>query len=212
MEAGARRLSGEAVMKTEKWAWRWLDADGPPKTTGEYLVALANERSATLVVGRRRLEREYVYGSVRRGGRGLGAAAGLPDAAEEESQAMRSAMDPYKTLGVSKGASAATIKRSYRKKAMAAHPDRGGDEKAFGEVRRAFAVLSDPEKRAYYDRTGEMPSDCAGQRHGARRRRGGLCYVFGPLLRFAAGRAACYGMPPFHPIAPAPTLPRSNNG
>jgi len=65
-------------------------------------------------------------------------------------------MSHYDTLGVAKGADAITIKRAYRKRAAKAHPDRpGGSHQAMVVVDRAYKTLSDPEKRAHYDQTGE---------------------------------------------------------
>jgi molecular chaperone DnaJ len=66
--------------------------------------------------------------------------------------------DYYEILGVSKGASAAEIKKSYRKVAMQYHPDRNpGDKSAeekFKEAAEAYEILSDQDKRAQYDRYG----------------------------------------------------------
>ncbi|WP_324649321.1 DnaJ C-terminal domain-containing protein [Georgenia sp. H159] len=63
--------------------------------------------------------------------------------------------DFYKTLGVSKDADDATIKKAYRKLARDLHPDRNpGDassESRFKDVGEAYAVLSDPEQRKQYD-------------------------------------------------------------
>lgn len=64
--------------------------------------------------------------------------------------------DPYETLGVSKDASPADIKRAYRNAAKKAHPDTGGDPAAFHALQRAHDVLSDAERRARYDETGDM--------------------------------------------------------
>lgn len=62
----------------------------------------------------------------------------------------------YDTLGVPKDADAATVRRAYRKKAKAAHPDSPtGSEDAFKELNRAHALLADPAKRADYDRFGD---------------------------------------------------------
>ena len=63
--------------------------------------------------------------------------------------------DFYATLGVSKDADAAEIKKAYRKLARTWHPDqKPGDEKAeqrFKEIGEAYGVLSDPEQRKQYD-------------------------------------------------------------
>lgn len=66
--------------------------------------------------------------------------------------------DFYEILGVSKGASADEIKKSYRKVAMQYHPDRNPGDKAseekFKEAAEAYEILSDQDKRAQYDRFG----------------------------------------------------------
>src|SRR6187551_589125 len=66
--------------------------------------------------------------------------------------------DYYATLGVPRTASAAEIKKAFRKAARQHHPDvNKGDTKAeqrFKEVTEANEVLSDPEKRKLYDQLG----------------------------------------------------------
>jgi molecular chaperone DnaJ len=71
------------------------------------------------------------------------------------------AQDHYKVLGVDKKASAAEIKKAYRKLARQYHPDKNpGDAKAearFKEISLAHDVLGDPEKRKEYDRALSNP-------------------------------------------------------
>ena len=62
--------------------------------------------------------------------------------------------DYYKTLGVSKNATAEEIKKAYRKMARENHPDAGGDEEKFKDINEAYEVLSDEKKRQLYDRYG----------------------------------------------------------
>lgn len=68
-------------------------------------------------------------------------------------------MNPYEVLGVGEDATPIEIKKAYRKRAKNAHPDTGGDREEFQKVNAAYAVLSDPEKRSHYDRTGEIKGD-----------------------------------------------------
>ncbi len=72
----------------------------------------------------------------------------------------------YETLGVSPGAGEAELKKAYRQLAMQYHPDRNpGDKSAeekFKEVNEAYAVLSDPDKRAHYDRFGTVEAGRGG--------------------------------------------------
>mmetsp|Transcript_30339 Transcript_30339/g.81172 ORF Transcript_30339/g.81172 Transcript_30339/m.81172 type:complete len:253 (+) Transcript_30339:114-872(+) len=89
----------------------------------------------------------------------------------------------YKLLEVDKNASDAEIKKAYRKLAVKHHPDKGGDPETFKEITRAYEVLSDPEKRAKYDKFGEEgleggggggdPSDIFDAFFGGGGRRGG---------------------------------------
>jgi curved DNA-binding protein len=65
--------------------------------------------------------------------------------------------DYYETLGVARDAPADAIKKAYRKLARKYHPDVSREpqaEKRMKEVNEAYAVLSDPEKRAAYDQLG----------------------------------------------------------
>jgi len=70
--------------------------------------------------------------------------------------------DPYKELGVSRGASADEIKKAFRKLAKELHPDKNpgntvADER-FKRITAAFDLLGDKDKRAKYDR-GEIDAD-----------------------------------------------------
>jgi len=75
--------------------------------------------------------------------------------------------DPYQTLGINRTASAADIKSAYRKLAKKLHPDvnpgRKDIEQRFKDVTAAYDLLSDPAKRARYDR-GEI--DAMGNERG----------------------------------------------
>jgi molecular chaperone DnaJ len=82
--------------------------------------------------------------------------------------------DYYEILGVGKDADEGAIKKAYRKVAMQYHPDKNpGDKSAeekFKEAAEAYEVLSDPDKKARYDRFGHAgvdPNMGGGGRHGA---------------------------------------------
>jgi molecular chaperone DnaJ len=86
--------------------------------------------------------------------------------------------DYYKALGVSKGASAEEIKKSYRKLARQYHPDANkGDsasEERFKEISEAYNVLSDAKRRAEYDEArslfgggGRVPGGAGGGQYGS---------------------------------------------
>jgi len=69
--------------------------------------------------------------------------------------------DYYDLLGVTKDASAAEIKKAYRKQALEWHPDKHKDnkeaaEKRFKEINEAYQILSDSEKRQAYDQFGHQ--------------------------------------------------------
>ncbi|KAK9826083.1 hypothetical protein WJX81_000529 [Elliptochloris bilobata] len=57
----------------------------------------------------------------------------------------------YKTLGVAPGAGGGEIRRAYWRQATLTHPDKGGSNEAFAQVRTAYEVLSDPLLRSLYD-------------------------------------------------------------
>jgi molecular chaperone DnaJ len=76
------------------------------------------------------------------------------------------ARDYYEVLGVSRTAGDAELKKAFRQLAMQYHPDKNpGDKVAedrFKEVNEAYAVLSDPDKRTYYDRFGTAAPGAGG--------------------------------------------------
>jgi molecular chaperone DnaJ len=76
------------------------------------------------------------------------------------------ARDLYEVLGVDRAANADDIKRAYRKLARQHHPDVSQDkseaEHRFKQINEAYEVLSDPSKRAHYDRFGTIGNGSAG--------------------------------------------------
>lgn len=74
--------------------------------------------------------------------------------------------DYYEILGLSKGATAAEIKKAYRKKAIEFHPDKNegdaGAEEMFKKAAEAYEVLGNEEKRAKYDRFGHQAFEGGG--------------------------------------------------
>lgn len=75
------------------------------------------------------------------------------------------AKDLYEILGVSKDASDSEIKKAFRRRARELHPDvnKAADaEDQFKELNEAYDVLSDPNKRAQYDRFGAIPGAAGG--------------------------------------------------
>ena len=93
--------------------------------------------------------------------------------------------DYYAVLGVPKNASAAEVKKAYRKLAQQHHPDtKQGDpdaEARFKEISAAYDVLGDPEKRTSYDQRAR--DGCVRIRSGVRT----------PRPRWARRRAAAGG-------------------
>lgn len=79
---------------------------------------------------------------------------------------MAAKRDYYEILGVERGASAEEIKKAYRKVALKHHPDRNPGDKAaeewFKEASEAYQILSDPERRAQYDRFGHAAFEQGG--------------------------------------------------
>ncbi len=103
--------------------------------------------------------------------------------------------DYYELLGVSRNASAADIKKAYRRAAQKHHPDRNPDDKGaeekFKEAKEAYEVLSNGQKRAAYDQFGHAGVDSSAA--GAAGAAGGANFsdVFGDVFGdiFGGGRA-----------------------
>jgi curved DNA-binding protein len=102
--------------------------------------------------------------------------------------------DYYQILGVPRTATAADIKKAFRKSARENHPDKKPGDKAaerrFKDINEANEVLSDPDKRAKYDRFGRdweayERAEKAGATHGSRAT-GASGDPFGPGGPFAA--------------------------
>jgi len=98
--------------------------------------------------------------------------------------------DFYKILGVSKDASAAELKKVYRKLAREFHPDSNpGDAKSeakFKEISEAYSVLSDAEQRKEYDAVRAMGGGARFTSGGRGQQAGGFEDVFGDI--FGGGR------------------------
>lgn len=65
-------------------------------------------------------------------------------------------MNLYSILGVARGAALDAIKRAFRQRVRVHHPDAGGSAEAFAQLKLAYDVLSDDERRKRYDETGEV--------------------------------------------------------
>lgn len=97
--------------------------------------------------------------------------------------------DLYEVLGVARTASPEEIKKAYRRRARESHPDAGGDEEEFKRVTHAHQILSDPDRRARYDRFGDDGTNRGGQAAGDPFGFGGL----GDVLDAFFGGAATGG-------------------
>ena len=95
--------------------------------------------------------------------------------------------DLYEVLGVNRDASEDEMKKAYRKLAMKYHPDRNPDnkeaEEKFKEAKEAYEMLSDPQKKAAYDRYGHAGVDPSmGAGPGAQGFEGGFADAFGDIF------------------------------
>lgn len=115
---------------------------------------------------------------------------------------MPSVKDYYNILGVGETATAAEIKKAYRKLAREFHPDqnpdKAGAEERFKEIQEAYSVLSDKEKRKEYDARRKNPFGSFGDGFGASGRGGGFRAPDGTHIRFeTSGGSPFGGGPPF---------------
>ncbi|WP_335964525.1 molecular chaperone DnaJ [Galbibacter sp. PAP.153] len=99
--------------------------------------------------------------------------------------------DYYEILGVNKNATAAEIKKAYRKKAIQYHPDKNpGDAEAesmFKKAAEAYEVLSDPAKKQRYDQYGHAAFDGAGGFGGGGMNMDDIFSQFGDIFGSAFG-------------------------
>ena len=103
--------------------------------------------------------------------------------------------DYYEVLDVARNATDEEIKKAYRKLAMKYHPDRNQDnpsaEEKFKEVKEAYEMLSDSEKRAAYDQYGHAgvdPNMGAGGGFGGGNPFGDFGDIFGDIFGGMGGR------------------------
>ncbi|MGF1558108.1 MAG: molecular chaperone DnaJ [Flavobacteriaceae bacterium] len=99
--------------------------------------------------------------------------------------------DYYELLGINKGASAAEIKKAYRKKAIEFHPDKNPDdpkaEEMFKKCAEAYEVLSDPDKKARYDQFGHAAFEGGGGFGGGGMNMDDIFSQFGDIFGSAFG-------------------------
>ncbi|MGF1911752.1 DnaJ domain-containing protein [Vibrio kasasachensis] len=95
--------------------------------------------------------------------------------------------DYYNVLGISKTDSATEIKKAYKKLAMKYHPDKNpGDvtaEDKFKEIKEAYEILTDADKRREYDQFGHAAFDGSRAGYGSHYRNGGFDDIFGGGFR-----------------------------
>ncbi|MFS4449407.1 molecular chaperone DnaJ [Maribacter sp. 2307UL18-2] len=99
--------------------------------------------------------------------------------------------DYYDILGIDKSASAAEIKKAYRKKAIQYHPDKNPDdpkaEELFKKAAEAYEVLSDPNKKARYDQYGHAAFEGGGGFGGGGMNMDDIFSQFGDIFGSAFG-------------------------
>jgi molecular chaperone DnaJ len=106
---------------------------------------------------------------------------------------MSAKRDYYEVLGVGRQATEEEIKKAFRRLARQFHPDvsqEDGAEAKFKEINEAYEVLSDPEKRASYDRFGHAGPQMGGGWPGAGTGFGGIEDIFESFFGGVRGGAA----------------------
>ncbi len=105
---------------------------------------------------------------------------------------MAAVQDYYELLGISREAGADDIKKAYRRLALQHHPDRNPGnsqaEETFKQINQAYEVLSNPEKRARYDRFGAAGVDGNGAGSADFGGFGGFTDIFDVFFGASAGR------------------------
>ncbi|MBT8299114.1 MAG: molecular chaperone DnaJ [Maribacter sp.] len=109
--------------------------------------------------------------------------------------------DYYEILGIDKNATAAEIKKAYRKKALEHHPDKNpGDTKAeelFKKSAEAYEVLSNPDKKARYDQFGHAAFEGGGGFGGGGMNMDDIFSQFGDIFGGAFGGGGFSGFSGF---------------
>jgi len=120
--------------------------------------------------------------------------------------------DLYGLLKLQKNASMDDVKKAYRKEALVKHPDRGGNKEEFQKMQAAYEVLSDPDKRAHYDATGQVPQEGGGPGFGGPGGMPDLAAMFGGMFNGGGFPGMPGGMPfPFF-NGGGPSFPGGPNG
>jgi molecular chaperone DnaJ len=105
--------------------------------------------------------------------------------------------DYYDVLKISKSATAAEIKKAYRKKALKYHPDKNPNDKEaeekFKQAAEAYEVLSDSDKKARYDQFGHQAFDGSGGFGGGGMNMDDIFSQFGDIFGGAFGGGGGFG-------------------